>query len=271
MRGWYSTLIFRSLSIGEQRYSFLLFILCRFNSYFQNLQLSSISSLNILNLLVQNKNKWEIQNMVRLFSAEGDANGDKDDTPLLPPPLPPLPPPLPLVEAGQGGCQGAILGLIGLGLVPGIGMLESLGLVSVPPVRTWPKMKTMNKMLSGMFGLDNYPMSLLNWQYLNPRHPKFHILTSILTPTLHGMKVLFVSTHQLNSILQSKCGGPRGQCVSSHLNTRSDVTNITRTYALLCLKVHMRAWSATWLLRCRRTRIRIVHRGLLQNWHTTSK
>ena len=74
--------------------------------------------------------------MVRLFSAEGDANGDKDDTPLLPPPLPPLPPPLPLVEAGQGGCQGAILGLIGLGLVPGIGMLESLGLVSVPPVRT---------------------------------------------------------------------------------------------------------------------------------------
>ena len=97
------------------------------------------------------------------------------------------------------------------------------------------------------------------------------ILVSRFIPTLHGIKVWCVPTHQLNALLQDRCGGLWFQCVISHLNTRSGVTKITLTSALLRFKVHMRSWSTTWLLSCQCNRRRIINRLLLLNWQITSK
>ena len=226
-----------------------------------------IRSLKIFNLSLHKKHKWDSHNISSLHSAEVDSDGNKDDTPrpLPPSPLPP-PRPHPLVGAVRGGCQGEILGLLCLGLCPGIGMVGALGLVGLPPGRTRPTMTITTTIISGVFGGEDYPMSLPNCQYFNPPHPQVQIPTSRLTLTLHGMKVWCVPTHQLNALLQAKCGGPQGQCIGSYLKTQSGVTNTTHTSAFLYLKVHKRAWSVTRLLRCPSTITRIVHCGLLLNW-----
>ena len=117
----------------------------------------------------------------------------------------------------------------------------------------------------------NCTLYFLNLRYSTPPHHQVQILTSSLTPTLHKTKVWCVPTHQLNKLLQSKCGGPRGQFVGLHPNTQTDETNITLASALLRLKVHMRAWSATRILSWQRARRRILHRVLLRNWPTMSK
>ena len=70
--------------------------------------------------------------------------------PILPPPPTPHHPPI--VRVGRGGLQGASLGLLGLGLGPGLGMLVELGIVSLPPGRTRPTMTTTKKMLISVFG-----------------------------------------------------------------------------------------------------------------------
>ena len=183
--------------------------------------------------------------------------------PLLPPPPPPHPPLL--VGEGRVSRQGAILGLVGLGIGPGLGMVGALGIVCPPLGRTQLTMTITSTIFIGIFGGGNYPMSLPNFLYLNPPHPQVQILTSSLTPTIHGMKVLCVPTHQINALLQAKCGGLRVQYVGLHLNAQSSVTKITRTYELLRLKVDMRAWSETRPLRCRRTIRIIFHCVLLLN------
>ena len=108
-------------------------------------------------------------------------------------------------------------------------------------------------------------MSLPNCRYLNPPHPQVQISTSILTPVLHGMKVWWFSTYKLNALLRTKCFGPQGQCIGSHLNTWSGVMKITHIFSLIRLNVNIRAWYATQVLTCRMTKIRILHRRLLIN------
>ena len=155
--------------------------------------------------------------------------------------------------------------LVGLGLVPGLGMVGVLSIFGPPLLRTQPTMMTTTTMLRGVFGGGYYPMPLGNCRYLNPNHPQVQISTSGMTPMLHGTKVGCVPTHQLNVMLQAKCGDPQGKCVCLHLNTCSGVTKIAFTYALIHMKVHMRAWSETRILICRRTRTIIVHCGILLN------
>ena len=53
-----------------------------------------------------------------------------------------------------------------------------------------------------------------------------------MTPTLHETTVWCVPTHQLNALLQSKGGGPWGQCVVLHPKKRSGVIKITCTSLL---------------------------------------
>ena len=55
--------------------------------------------------------------------------------PFLPPPPPPPPNPL-IVRLDKGVRQGAILGLVDLGLGPRLGIVGALVLVSLPPGRT---------------------------------------------------------------------------------------------------------------------------------------
>ena len=89
---------------------------------------------------------------------------------ILPPP-PPTPPPT-LVGAGRGGYQGASLGLVVLGLGPGLGMAEELGIFSPSPLRIQPTTMMTTTMFSGVFDGGNYPMSLPNFWYLNPPTPR---------------------------------------------------------------------------------------------------